>query len=71
MTIGTVLLIDGIWIVGLILLFIALNTLDKKYKFYSHHNWDDLGRIIMHFFIIIVPVIAFTIGAIPHLYNRL
>ena len=64
MTIGIVLLIDVIWIVGLILLFIVLNILDKKYKFYNHHDWNDLGRIIMHFFIIVVPVVAFTIGAI-------
>lgn len=64
MTIGIVLLIDVIWIVGLILLFIVLNILDKKYKFYNHHDWNDLGRIIMHFFIIFVPVVAFTIGAI-------
>lgn len=64
MTVGQVIALDVGWIIGLILIYIATDLLDRKMKFLDHSGWSDLGRGIVRLIYLIVPPIGFAVGVL-------
>lgn len=64
MTVGQVIALDVCWIIGLLLIYLATDLLDKKMKFLDHSGWNDLGRAIVRLIFLIVPPIGFIVGVL-------